>query len=137
MKPNRHPIINHLAQRIARLRSIQSRQLTFLIALTLLITTITAGAKQPKSSFAASPNLFAEWRAFQRPDLSDGVPDYTARAMSTQHRQLPAFQRRLADIGAGGWPIREQVDWHIVRAEMNGLDFDHRVLRPWANNPGF
>jgi hypothetical protein len=29
------------------------------------------------------------------------------------------------------------VDWHIVRAEMNGLDFDHRVLRPWANNPAF
>ena len=25
----------------------------------------------------------------------------------------------------------------IVRAEMNGLDFDHRVLRPWARNPDF
>jgi hypothetical protein len=20
---------------------------------------------------------------------------------------------------------------------MNGLDFDHRVIRPWANNPAF
>ena len=137
MKPNRHPNINHLARRIARLRSSQSRQLTFLLALTLLITTITAGAQQKKSSFADLTKLFAEWRAFQRPDLSDGVPDYTARAMSAQRRELPAFQRRLADIGASGWPIREQVDWHIVRAEMNGLDFDHRVLRPWANNPGF
>jgi hypothetical protein len=29
------------------------------------------------------------------------------------------------------------VDYHVVRAEMNGLDFDHRVLRPWANNPAF
>jgi hypothetical protein len=27
------------------------------------------------------------------------------------------------------------VDYHVVRAEMNGLDFDHRVLKPWANNP--
>jgi hypothetical protein len=27
--------------------------------------------------------------------------------------------------------------WHLVRAEMNGLDFDHRVLRPWASNPAF
>src|SRR5262249_58745050 len=35
------------------------------------------------------------------------------------------------------WPIPQQVDWHIVRAEMNGLDFDHRVLKPWANNPAF
>jgi len=24
-----------------------------------------------------------------------------------------------------------------VRAELAGLDFDHRVLRPWANNPAF
>ena len=32
---------------------------------------------------------------------------------------------------------RQQVDYHVVRAEMNGLDFDHRVLRPWANNPAF
>jgi hypothetical protein len=24
-----------------------------------------------------------------------------------------------------------------VRAEMNGLDFDHRVLAPWANNPAY
>src|SRR5262245_28284874 len=137
MKPNRHPDINHLAQRMARLRSSQSRQLTFLFALTLFGAMITAGAQQKKSSFADLTKLFAEWRAFQRPDLSDGVPDYTARAMSTQHRELPAFQRRLADIAISGWPIREQVDWHIVRAEMNGLDFDHRTLRPWANNPGF
>src|SRR5215470_19646255 len=115
MKPNRHPNITHLA----RLRSSQSRQLTFLFALTLLITMITAVAQQKKSSFADLTKLFAEWRAFQRPVLSDGVPDYTARAVSAQHRELPAFQRRLADIDASGWPIREQVDWHIVRAEMN------------------
>jgi hypothetical protein len=29
------------------------------------------------------------------------------------------------------------VDYHVVRAEMNGLDFDHRVLRPWSRMPGF
>src|SRR5262249_27534466 len=40
-------------------------------------------------------------------------------------------------IDRSGWPIDQQVDWFVVRAEMNGLDFDQRVLRPWANNPGF
>jgi Bacterial protein of unknown function (DUF885) len=29
------------------------------------------------------------------------------------------------------------VDYYVVRAEMNGLDFDHRVLKPWVNNPAF
>jgi hypothetical protein len=82
-------------------------------------------------------SLFSEWRSFQKPKLVDGVPDYTARAMTAQHRELAAWQRRLASIDPGGWPVNQQVDYHVVRAEMNGLDFDHRVLKPWANNPAF
>lgn len=81
--------------------------------------------------------LFTDWRTFQKPRLVDGVPDYTADAMAAQQRALPAFQRRLAAIDPSGWPASQQVDWHIVGAEMNGLDFDHRVIKPWANNPAF
>ena len=94
-------------------------------------------AQQKKSSFEDLTKLFGEWRAFQRPKLIDGVPDYSAPAMSAQHQELAEYQRRLAAIDTSGWPINQQVDWHVVRAEMNGLDFDHRVLRPWANNPAF
>ena len=50
---------------------------------------------------------------------------------------MKAFQSRLAAIDPSSWPIPQQVDYHIVRAEMNGLDFDHRVLRPWSRNPCF
>jgi hypothetical protein len=81
--------------------------------------------------------LFTDWRSFQKPKLVNGVPDYSASAMASQQRELVAYQRRLAAINPRGWPVNQQVDWHIVRAEMNGLDFDHRVLRPWANNPAF
>jgi hypothetical protein len=81
--------------------------------------------------------LFADWRAFQPPTRVGGVPDYSVRAMAAQHRALAGYRRRLTAIDPGGWPVPQQVDWHIVRAEMNGLDFDHRVLRPWANNPAF
>ena len=82
-------------------------------------------------------SLFRDWRAFQRPKLVDGVPDYTAAAMAAQHRELASWRARLSAIDPGGWPIPQQVDWYVVRAEMNGLDFDHRVLKPWANNPAF
>jgi hypothetical protein len=81
--------------------------------------------------------LFRDWRAFQRPARRDGVPDYSAAAMDAQRRALASYQRRLAAMDASGWPIPRQVDYHVVRAEMNGLDFDHRVLRPWAGNPAF
>jgi hypothetical protein len=33
--------------------------------------------------------------------------------------------------------VEQQVDWHIVRAEMNGFDFNHRVLQPWVRDPAF
>jgi hypothetical protein len=82
-------------------------------------------------------SLFADWRAFQKPKLVDGVPDYTAPAMAAQHREFARYRQRLAAIDPGGWPVNQQVDWHLVRAEMNGLEFDHRVLRPWAANPAF
>lgn len=111
------------------------------VAAAILIALWSASRSEP---LAVQPSratdlvgVFDEWRAFQRPKLVNGVPDYTAAAMAAQQRELPAYQRRLAALDPAGWPIPQQVDWHIVRAEMNGLDFDHRVLRPWANNPAF
>jgi len=135
-KPASHSL-NNVVRLISQLFSNQSSVLKLLFALALLISSVTAMAQQKKSSFADLTKLFAEWRAFQLPKLIDGVPDYSAPAMSAQHQELSAYQRRLAAIDTNGWPVGQQVDWHVVRAEMNGLDFDHRVLRPWANNPAF
>lgn len=81
--------------------------------------------------------FYQEWREFQKPAIQDGVPDYTAAAMKKQHADLMALQKRLAAFEIKEWPVSQQVDYHIVRAEMNGLDFDHRVLRPWSRNPCF
>ena len=111
-------------------------------ALVLLALSACAATRPPPpaprpGSYADLLALFPEWRAFQKPRLVDGVPDYTAAAMAAQQRALPAWQQRLQALDPRGWPIPQQVDFHIVRAEMNGLDFDHRVLQPWARNPAF
>ena len=95
------------------------------------------GSGAPPGRYEDLVPLFSEWRAFQKPKLVTGVPDYSAAAMAAQHKELAAYQRRLAAIDSSGWPVSQQVDWRIVEAEMHGLDFDHRVLRPWANNPAF
>ena len=81
--------------------------------------------------------LFTEWRAFESPEFIAGVPDYSADAMAAQYEELPRWRARLNAIDPEGWPVGQQIDWHLVRAEMNGLDFDHRVRRPWARNPAF
>src|SRR4029453_9646927 len=89
------------------------------------------------SRYEALAALLPPWRRVQQPTRVNGVPNYSSAAMAAQHRDLASYQRRLAALDTTGWPTHAQVDYHIVRAEMNGLDFDHRVLRPWANNPAF
>jgi len=97
-----------------------------------------ASAGPPRSTrYEDLLSFFREWRSFQKPRLLGGVPDYTAGAMAAQQRELDTFRQRLASIDTSGWPVAQQVDYHVVRAELNGLDFDHRVLKPWANNPAF
>jgi hypothetical protein len=81
--------------------------------------------------------LFREWRDFERPPMREGAPDY--RAATFDQRQ-PAFQQleaRLTALDTTGWPIWQRVDWHLVRAEMNGYDFNRSVLQPWARDPAF
>ncbi len=81
--------------------------------------------------------LFKEFREFHKPKVTNGVPDYTTAAIEKQRRGLKKFQNRLAAIDIQGWPVSQQVDYHLVRAEMNGLEFYHRVLRPWSRDPCF
>ncbi|MEZ4416039.1 MAG: DUF885 family protein [Gemmatimonadota bacterium] len=81
--------------------------------------------------------LFREWREFERPAFVDGVPDYSRTAMAAQHAALPGWRARLEALDPEGWSVADQIDWHLVRAEMNGLDFDHRVRRPWERDPAF
>jgi len=81
--------------------------------------------------------FYKDFRAFQKPKLVNGVPDYTAAAMAAQAKALEGYKQRLAAIDPSGWPIAQQVDYQIVRAEVSSLDFDHRVMQPWAKNPGY
>ncbi len=106
---------------------------------------MTSIAGSPAASAAAAARggyedltaLFSEWRAFERAPLRDGAPDYTAAALARKHAQLKTYQSRLQAIHPEAWPIPQQVDYHLLRAEMNGLDFDLRVLKPWERDPAF
>ncbi len=81
--------------------------------------------------------LFAEWREFESPPLRDGAPDYTAATFEKRQGAFQALRQKLDSFDIEGWPVERRVDWHLVRAEMNGFDFNHRVLRPWARDPAF
>ena len=97
----------------------------------------TSAAGTVDASFEDLVELFREFRSVETPTTDTGLPDYTVAAMSRQREQLDAMQARLVAMDISDWPVDQQVDYHLVRAEMNGLDFYHRVLRPWSRDPGF
>jgi hypothetical protein len=103
----------------------------------LVLLPLLAAAAPPGSRYEDLVTFFRDFRAFQKPRMAGAVPDYGAAAMAAQQGEIPAYRKRLDAIDPSGWPISQQVDYYVVRAELNGLDFDHRVLRPWANNPAF
>ena len=81
--------------------------------------------------------LFNEWREFESPPLLNGAPDYTASRFKEDRKIFRSLQKRLNKINVASWAIPQQIDWHVVRAEMNGYDFNYRVLRPWERDPAF
>jgi hypothetical protein len=82
-------------------------------------------------------SLFEEFREFIKPNVKNGIPDFSASSMEEQNQGLKDLQNRLASIETKNWSIAHKVDYHVVRSEMNGVEFDHRVLKPWARDPGF
>jgi hypothetical protein len=81
--------------------------------------------------------LFDEFVAFERPQLKDGAPDYTAPAIAAKRERLKTFQSRLAALDPAAWPLEQKIDHALVRALVNGLDFELRVLKPWERDPAF
>lgn len=69
-------------------------------------------------------------------DGSVGVPQVDPAAIAAERQALKAFQSRLKGIDSSDWPVSKQIDYHLVRAELNGIDFRHRVTRPWFRDPG-
>ena len=103
------------------------------VFLSALILSLSAQA----SEYSDLTKLFADWRAFEAPPLLDGAPDYTAERFEASMTEYKALRTRLDGLDIDAWPVAQKVDWHIVRAEMNGYEFNHRVLKPWVRDPAF
>ena len=112
----------------------------YFLLLLLVGATIVNGRSahgQGRGDYDGLLELFAEWREFESPPSLEGAPDYTAETFAARYEAFKGLRDRLYDFDIDAWPIPQQVDWHLVRAEMNGFDFNHRVLKPWVRDPAF
>ena len=105
-------------------------------------TSVAAAPPEPvalasQGTPAALASLFAEWRIFLKPAIREGVPDYGKAAMARMAAALPHWKARLAAINRSGWTAQSLNDYRLIEAEMNALDFNLRILTPWARDPSF
>lgn len=116
------------------------------VSLFTAVLIVTFACQTPKQETPSAPatkdysslvTLFKEWRSFEKPPLREGAPDYTKETFEKRLPEFKKLQARLAAIDTAKWPIEHKVDWHIVWAEMNGFDFNHRILQPWVRDPAF
>ena len=111
-----------------------------LLLLILISCSTTENENTPKNQSLKYDDLvllFSDWRNFENPPLLDGAPDYTKERFDNDQSEFLELRKRLDSFDVDNWPIKEQIDWHVVRAEMNGYDFNYRVLKPWERDPAF
>lgn len=81
--------------------------------------------------------FFKEWRTFEMPPKLEGAPDYRKATFTQRMSAFDQLRARHAAIDTTDWSIPNKVDWMVVWAEMNGFDFNYRVLKPWERDPAF
>lgn len=89
------------------------------------------------SDYAELTTLFSQWRAFEQPPTYRGAPDYRAQTFAARRSEFEQLREIHRGLDISNWRLEQKVDWHIVLAEMNGYDFNQRVLKPWARDPAF
>ena len=89
------------------------------------------------SNYQTLLNLFNEWRIFERPPILNGAPDYSKERFNRDYDKFSSLKYRLNEIDIQKWPVEYQIDWFVVKAELNGYDFNYKVLKPWERDPAF
>lgn len=121
----------------------RTRMVSYMVSVFIVLQVTMCSSPPPKqeikksNSYAELVTFFHSWREFESPELVNGVPDYSVEAMRKQQEELVTWQEQLNAFDTANWPIKQQVDWYLVWAEMNGLDFELRVKQPWVRDPAF
>jgi hypothetical protein len=107
--------------------------------LAILVCAWAAGTNPARAAddYQALLALAGDWRQFEAPVVRECVPDYSAGAMAAKAEHLAAYRARLQRLDTTAWSTAQRVDYRLIEAEMNGLDFDLRVRQPWARDPSF
>jgi hypothetical protein len=108
--------------------------LTALAAIPLLAAAASATA-QTDQGWDRLVALDAELTRLRGPVRVDGVPRLGSDAVAARAMAITDVQDRLRAMDASGWSRARKVDYLLVWAKANALEFEHRITRPWAKDP--
>ena len=81
--------------------------------------------------------LYNDWRQFEFPPLKNGAPDYSNETFKNRMPEFRKLRDRLIKIDKSELETKSKIDWSIIWAEMNGFEFNFRVLKPWERDPAY
>ena len=96
-----------------------------------------ATVQTTNGGYSSLVQLCKELRLLERTSLPNGVPDYRQQTIIKTQQILQQFSNRLSKIDTAGWAVEQKVDYVLLRAEMNALDYNCRILKPWVRDPAF
>jgi hypothetical protein len=91
---------------------------------------------QSEQDYKKLVDINMELVLLQGPGQVDGVPDYSSSAIESRRAELERLRREWASIDAESWPTSQKIDYLLVYARINEIDFGLRVVRSWSRDPG-
>jgi len=112
--------------------------LSLLLVISLFACEPTSSTQEfDTNSYEDLVQQFKDWRMVEEATFYNYAPDYRKETMDSKYKLVLGLKSKLERIDTSGWSVPQKVDWMIVWAEMNGFDFNYRVLRPWERDPAF
>ena len=116
---------------------------TILILLFGLLSNMTFAQNKlskdtPKTNtYPSLLQLCKELRLLERTSLPIGVPDYRIQTILKIQQTLLQYKARHANMDTIGWSTEQRIDYVLLLAEMNAVDYNCRILKPWVRDPAF
>ena len=110
------------------------------ISVAVLILTVQVQVAHGQASDATDTGLTALLTAvheLRQPQIINGIPDYTAAAIDTQKVALAHLREEFDFLDPTDWSVHDQVDYLIVRSELDMLEYGLYVYRATSRSPNF
>jgi len=124
-----------------------SPHLLLILGLTLALATPAGAQSKPPDRVPADRESDAGWTRLEQIDAAlvglaqpaevDGIPNWSAQTVAARATAMEEWRQQLEALEPSSWSVGGKVDYLLVWARLQGLEFEHRVLQPWARDPIF